>query len=1068
MRLLFSLGSFGFLRNFEPALRLLAERGHEVHLVAERQDSVGGMCTVEALERDYAGRVTHAYAGRRSSPWHTLAATLRLSLDYWRYLDPRYVKSPTLRARAARQAPRLAVSLPRWPIVGAPAAMRVWRRLVAWLERAVPPADATRRLLRAQQPDLLLVTPLLYFGSHQVDYVRAARAGGTRSVLGVGSWDHLTTKGLIHEVPDHVLVWNDMQRREAVELHGVDAACVLVTGAQAYDDWFKARPSLPRAEFCRKVGLPYDRPLLLYLCSSPFITPYEVGFVRRWIAAIRSAADPELRRAAILIRPHPQNAEQWQAFDAAVFETVAVWPRAGANPIDRDARADYFDSMYYSDGVVGVNTSALIESGIVGRPVFTVLTDDFAGQQDGTLHFQHLKNVNGGLLYVGETLEAHLDQLTRTLRREHDPAKSRAFVETFVRPHGIDVPAAQRFVDSLEACAAAAPLPSQHASMSVYARRLLLWPVAWLMRGAALWRQRQGRHSAPRPAVAPGRPLRILFTVASPEYLRYYDSTMRLLADRGHTVVVAVNSLRERKHARLDLIDDSRIAVAGVVPERQDLWMPLARAIRGTMDFVRYLDPRFADSSVLRNRMYRKVLPPWLRPLDRVRSMQASGVQRCLRVLQACERAVPVSRTVTEFLEMQAPDVVIASPLVDAASDQVDTVRAAQAAGIPVIAGIASWDNLTNKGHIRVEPDAVTVWNEHQRREAVELHGVRPERVVVTGAQLFDRWFERQVSMGLAEFCRMVGLPDDRPFILFTGSSVFIARSEQEVPFVRRWIEGLRASTNPTLRDAAVLVRPHPFNPVAWTTADFSDLGAVAIWPRSRYTPAAEEARATLFDSLSYCQAVVGINTSAMIEAAILGKPVLSLLSPEFAGTQDGTLHFRYLRPENGGFLRVAASLAEHLEQLGAVLRDPALVRGETERFVGSFLRPHGMASPCTPILADAITRVGWREATAIPRDPVSSRTLRPLLWPIAVLMWLRTAAAWTSSEAPELAGQTDLRRTAHIVWRRISRRGPRVAGTALRGVRRIPRRVLRNLRLARYYVATVILHRAARPGKDA
>jgi len=51
MRLLFSVNNFGFLRNFEPALRLLAAHGHDLHLVAERKDSVGGMKTIENLQR---------------------------------------------------------------------------------------------------------------------------------------------------------------------------------------------------------------------------------------------------------------------------------------------------------------------------------------------------------------------------------------------------------------------------------------------------------------------------------------------------------------------------------------------------------------------------------------------------------------------------------------------------------------------------------------------------------------------------------------------------------------------------------------------------------------------------------------------------------------------------------------------------------------------------------------------------------------------------------------------------------------------------------------------------------
>jgi hypothetical protein len=362
-------------------------------------------------------------------------------------------------------------------------------------------------------------------------------------------------------------------------------------------------------------------------------------------------------------------------------------------------------------------------------------------------------------------------------------------------------------------------------------------------------------------------------------------------------------------------------------------------------------------------------------------------------------------------------------------------------------------------------PDLVTVWNEHQKREAVELHGIPPERVVITGAQLFDRWFNREPSTARAAFCRSVGLPDDRAFILFTGSSVFIARSEQEVPFARRWIEGLRASGDPALREAAVLVRPHPFNPVAWVTADFSDLGPVAIWPRARYTPAAEDARTSLFDSLYHCQAVVGINTSAMIEAAILGKPVLSILSREFAGTQDGTLHFRYLRPENGGFLRVADSIDAHLGQLAAVLRDPALVRSETERFVGSFLRPHGLATACTPILVDTIAGAGWTISVPPPRPSVGSRLLRLLMLPIAGAMW--ATAPGPKSAVTDVAPPTkdEGGRKAAYPARRL---GARALASTTRGIKRAPRIILRNLRLARYYVATVVLQRAAKDSRDA
>jgi hypothetical protein len=1074
MRLFFSVNNFGFLRNFEPALRRLASRGHQIHLVADRGDSVGGIRTVENLERDYPGQVTHAYGpSRKDEFWQSLAVQVRLCLDYWRYLDPRYDRSPSLRSRAAQQAPAFASRVPRWPIVGSRTVMRGWKALFRAVERAMPAPASVSRLLSDWRPDLLLMTPLLYFGSQQVEYVRAARALGLRTVLGVGSWDHLTTKGLIHEVPDRLVVWNEFQKQEAVELHGVEPGRVTVTGAQAYDHWFTASPSTSREGFCARVGLPADRPILLYLCSSPFIAPYEVGFVRRWIAAVRGHRDPILSRAALLIRPHPQNAAQWRDFDPATCDAVTVWPREGANPVDTDARADYFDSMYHSVAVVGVNTSALIESGIVGRPVYSALTEEFAGQQEGTLHFQHLKNVNGGLLNIGATLDEHVEQLAAAVRGTPDAARSRAFVRAFVRPHGLDTPAAERFVEAIEAEAAAPRSAPVRDSLTLRVWRALLTPLAMLARAAAP-RKKRGKVEDAESVTTGSK--RLLFVLASPEYLRYYDSTMKLLADRGHQVILAVSWLRERKQARLNLVDDSRITLLGAVPKRVDMWTPFARAVRGTMDFVRYLDPRFANVPALRTRMYRKALPALLSPLDRIGSLSEATLGRVLRTLQGLERAVPIGTRVQQFLEAQNADAVIVSPLVDASSDQVDTVRAAKAIGVPVVAAIASWDNLTNKGHMRVEPDLVTVWNAHQKHEAVAFHGVRAERVAVTGAQLFDRWFDREPSHTREAFCEMAGLPDTRPFVLFTGSSVFIARSEVELPFVRRWIEALRASKDEGLRDAAVLVRPHPFNWHAWAEADLSDLGGVAIWPRGGYTPADESARASFFDSLFHSAAVVGINTSAMIEASILRKPVLSLLTSDFAATQEGTLHFRYLLPENGGFLRIATSIEEHAVQLADVLRRPEITRAETERFIGHFLRPHGLETPCTPILADALEQAARTMRHAPVQETVGTRLARVAVWPLAMVVFFfaRGDALRVFVRRAFYETVYQIVRTAKILRKRLivhpgrvvrgglnavavqcragARRLASVGLLARRAVTRAARWTLRTARYARYY----------------
>jgi hypothetical protein len=119
--------------------------------------------------------------------------------------------------------------------------------------------------------------------------------------------------------------------------------------------------------------------------------------------------------------------------------------------VDESTRADYFDSLYHSAAVVGLNTSAFLEAGIVGREVLTVLVPRFHDNQEGTAHFRYLLKIGGGLLKVSRGRADHLAQLGAALRRlptgEHP---HRTFLESFIRPHGLDHPATPEFVRSVE------------------------------------------------------------------------------------------------------------------------------------------------------------------------------------------------------------------------------------------------------------------------------------------------------------------------------------------------------------------------------------------------------------------------------------------------------------------------------------------------------------------------------------------------------------------------------------------------------------------------------------------
>lgn len=502
MKILFVLHRPKYVTTYEPSLRLLAERGHRIHFTFSRGKTSSGRKPfvpepVGRLADDFPGAVTwdeHAPTRDAADGWFGIAHGIRVFGDFWRYLHPRYADAPLLKARVATRAQGFVEQeLPR------PLARIVWRgwwwlathpraglsdallRLARDLERAVPPSERISAYISEARPDVVLVTPLVDVASSQPEFLKSATALGIPCAICVNSWDNLTNKGVIRSDADAVFLWNDVQKTEAVELHGVPADRVFTTGAQKFDPWFERRPSLPADEFRARVGLDPARPYVLYVCSSRFIGRDETQFVERWLAALR--ADVALRDIGVLVRPHPENGAMWRDVDLSRFGDVAVYPPEGAEVSGEQARSDFFDSLYHSAAVVGINTSVMIEAAIVGKDVHSILADEFRNVQEGTLHFHYLLHENGGILRVARSLEEHVPRLAQSVSEQHDPDVE-GFVASFIRPHGLDRPAAPILADAIERLAAQPPRPPVETRRARVLRGLLT-PVAMLQRRTA-------------------------------------------------------------------------------------------------------------------------------------------------------------------------------------------------------------------------------------------------------------------------------------------------------------------------------------------------------------------------------------------------------------------------------------------------------------------------------------------------------------------------------------------------------------------------------------------------------
>ena len=444
MKILFTALHFANYRNFESVIRELASRGHQVHLLADEKESVGGQALAERLAAEFPNVTWGWTPSPAEEPWFPFAQKIRFALDYVRFLDPRYAEAEKLRIRNIERTPRIL----KW--MAASVGHRVTATTLKAIERLLPRARGITQLLEEQRPDVVLLTSLTFSRSFAMDQVKAARALGIPTAACIQSWDHLSSKALVHIQPDATLLWNAVQKGEAVNMHGIPESTVVVTGAQCYDQWFDKRPARSREEFCRAVGLDPSRPFVLYVCSamSPVPDPVEPVFVKEWIDALRASSDPVLRTAGVLVRPHPERVREWVGLSLDGLENVAM---NGRNPIDAEAKADYFDSLYYSSAVVGLCTTVFLEAAIIGRPVLTLQLPAYRMHQDGMLHFRYLLNVEGGLLHTSPDVPSHVAQLAAMMKGDGTrDERNRRFITAFVRPQGLDVPATPGFAGAVE------------------------------------------------------------------------------------------------------------------------------------------------------------------------------------------------------------------------------------------------------------------------------------------------------------------------------------------------------------------------------------------------------------------------------------------------------------------------------------------------------------------------------------------------------------------------------------------------------------------------------------------
>lgn len=302
-------------------------------------------------------------------------------------------------------------------------------RLGRWLSVRTAP-DLYEAEFRRHAPDLVIGTRVLTMtgpaapesDSYLDRYLlmSAAKHRVPTMVL-VSSWDNLTSKGFFPVEVYRLTVWNEIMRREAVELHDVPPERIVVTGAPQHDVYAHA-PYGERERFLRGFGLDPGKRLVVYTTQTEGTIPGEPRLVRLIYDVIRERFGDGLQ---LLVRLH--QLDRMNRYGELKGLTGLALDHAGSGPLGdyRDrafneaAMRHLADTLAHADVVLNAASSISIDAAAVGTPVVVVAFDADPGRPyHGSLRryydFTHQQNVmrSGGVFLARDA-----DELVAGIRR---------------------------------------------------------------------------------------------------------------------------------------------------------------------------------------------------------------------------------------------------------------------------------------------------------------------------------------------------------------------------------------------------------------------------------------------------------------------------------------------------------------------------------------------------------------------------------------------------------------------------------------------------------------------------
>jgi hypothetical protein len=288
-------------------------------------------------------------------------------------------------------------------------------------------------LFDERRPSLLVTSsPGLIFS--EIPLLRTAVRRRVRTVTIDPSWDNFTNKLIPVRRVSRLVVWNDLMRQQAIDLHGYAADEISVAGTPQWDLYFRESTFVPRETFFRRIGADPARKLVTLTTTPQELYPHHDHVLKVLVDAMAHRAWRQ--DTQLLVRLHPRDKmEAYAAFQqlphVIIEKPFRPTVRAGDGldvDLTADSQAHLANTMRHSDVVVNVASTLAVEAALMDTPVVNIAFDGetpspFARSAKRYYRFTHYLNVTRhGAARVAEDPARLVDAIGRYL---DDPALDR-------------------------------------------------------------------------------------------------------------------------------------------------------------------------------------------------------------------------------------------------------------------------------------------------------------------------------------------------------------------------------------------------------------------------------------------------------------------------------------------------------------------------------------------------------------------------------------------------------------------------------------------------------------------